>query len=106
MLRGTVTVGVWHGGPEQGRPGSCALGSHYIVEMDASGTIDDGRVTFDARSPRLVRAFCGETDPGYNPDHFFGVLRGDTLHVDHGDGHRDDEPAIDFVRDTCRVADR
>ena len=104
-LRGKITSRGWTGSRFDSTPPPCRIGMHdYTVEMRATGFADGHRITFGARSYRIVHADCPSPFyTGYNPDRFSGTIDPEAQEFEsvNNDGGRDINSPYLFRRIGC-----
>jgi hypothetical protein len=103
-LRGTISNELWDGGPSDEQPGPCDGRRHWIVSMDAQGSIQGNRIFFGAVGQwRLDRALCVGGPWGYNLDNFSGDIDPEIQEfqsVNNDGGRAVDDPHV-FRRVRC-----
>ena len=75
QLRGVIRNELWVGGPNDEEPPPCRGRRHWIVSMDAQGSIQGNRIFFGGIGQwRLDRVLCSRGPWGYNLDNFSGEI--------------------------------
>lgn len=107
QLVGTISNHAWGGGPTDEEPPPCDRqpSGEWVVSFDARGYVQpDDTIVFGGVGPwRLDENRCGRSPPGYNLDHFTGVIDRAILEfqsVNNDGGRAVNEPAV-FRRIRC-----
>ena len=74
-LRGTISNHSWIGGPGDEEPGPCRGQFHWIVSMDAQGSVQGQQIFFGGIGQwRVDQVICAQGPWGYNLDNFSGEI--------------------------------
>ena len=103
-LRGVIRNELWVGGPADEQPPPCRGRRHWVVSMDAQGSIQGERIFFGGVGQwRLDRVHCARGPFGYNLDNFTGEIDTETMEfqsVNNDGGRAVDVPHV-FRRVRC-----
>jgi hypothetical protein len=104
QLHGTITNEAWYGPATEVSRGPCEGRLQYLVSMDGTGSVTDGRIAFGGTGQwRLDQLYCGSDDFGYNLDQFAGTIDPALLEfqsVNNDGGRYIDVPTV-FRRVEC-----
>lgn len=107
-LVGSIFNETWPGTKADQEPGACSPTVPFRVRVsmgEATGTFQDGTVSFEAKKWKLDEIVCGRLPPGfgYRPDHFTGRVeeaRQEFQSVNNDGGRAVNEPTL-FRRVRC-----
>lgn len=103
-FEGTITNRSWVAEAHESSPPKCRGELHYLISMDAQGTVTDGQINFwGVGQWRLDDVPCGHWDMGYNLDHFSGKIDPEIMEFQsvNNDGGRAVNDPVVFRRVRC-----
>ncbi len=103
-FEGRITNQSWQAEPAESSPPPCRGELHYMVSMNAQGTVRDGRIDFwGVGTWSLDEVLCGSWNMGYNLDHFSGQIDPDLMEFQsvNNDGGRAVNDPVVFRRVSC-----
>jgi hypothetical protein len=103
-FEGRISNQSWQAEPHESSPPPCRGELHYLVSMNAQGTVRDGRINFwGVGEWSLDEVLCGSWNMGYNLDNFSGQIDPDLVEFQsvNNDGGRAINDPVAFRRVSC-----